>query len=87
MKIRIQPVTATPCPGTAAVEKGSDAVTTEAAPYHKRPSIGLGQSAYSLGSLNSAKLHYLPHNMCPTPKRTPFGAARKEVDGLNETFA
>ena len=52
MKRRIQAVTAAtpPCgPGTTDVEKGSNAVTTEAAsaPDHKRPSIGLGQSGYS----------------------------------------
>ena len=85
MKKRMQQsVTGIPCPGTTDVEKGSDAITTEtaaAAPDHQRggPSIGLGQSAYSLRSLNSAKL-------CPTPKRTPFGGARK-ADALNGTFA
>ena len=81
MKKRIQVVAAaTPCPGTADVEKGSDVVTTEASLHHQPgPSIGLGQSAYSLRSLNSAKL-------CPTPKRTPFGGARK-AHALNGTFA
>ena len=81
MKKRIQVVAAaTPCPGTADVEKGSDVVTTEASLHHQPgPSIGLGQSAYSLRSLNSGKL-------CPTPKRTPFGGARR-ADALNKTFA
>ena len=83
MKKRMQQsVTGIPCPGTTDVEKGSDAITTEtaAAPDHQPgPSIGLGQSAYSLRSLNSGKL-------CPTPKRTPFGGARR-ADALNKTFA
>ena len=84
MKKRMQQSVAAgiPCPGTTDVEKGSDAITTEtaAAPDHQHaPSIGLGQSAYSLRSLNSGKL-------CPTPKRTSFGGARR-ADILNKTFA
>ena len=81
MKKRVQAATTVPCTRSADAEKGTILVPVEqcAATY-------LAQSNYSSGSLNSAELLNLPHNLCPSPKRTPFGGTRKPIS-LNETFA
>ena len=81
MKKRVQAATTAPCSRSADAEKGTTLV-----PVEQCSATYLAQSTYSSGSLNSDKLLNLPHNLCPAPKRTPFGGTRKPI-GLNETFA
>ena len=79
MKKRVQAATA-PCSTFTDAEKGPNVVTA-LAPVSRCSDTYMAQSTNSLGSLNSAE----QPNLCPTPKRTPFGGTRKPI-GLNETF-
>ena len=82
MKKRVQAASTAHCSRSVDAEKGH----TTLVPAEQCSGTHLAQSTHSSGSLNSAELLNLPHNLCPTPKRTPFGGTRKPIS-LNETFA